>query len=79
MKAASLKDCVDKLLEMSEFFKGSDPNLALELRNTASRVLDLVAYREYLARTNDGETGGASHYQINRETGSAKPVHGRSV
>lgn len=49
MKAASLKDCVDKLLEMSEFFKGSDPNLALELRNTASRVLDLVAYRECLA------------------------------
>lgn len=79
MKSADLKDCVDKLLEMSEFFRNSDPALALELRNTASRVLDLVAYREYLARTKDGETGGASHYQINRETGSAKPVHGRSV
>ena len=79
LKAANLKDCVDRFLEMSEFFRDSDPALALELRNTASRVLDLVAYREYLARTNDGETGGASHYQINRETGSAKPVHGRSV
>lgn len=78
MKAA-LKDSIDRLLEMSEFFKGSDPTLALNLRNTASRALDFVAYQECLARTNDGETGGASHYQINRETGSAKPVHGRSV
>ena len=79
MKTANLKDCVDKLLEMSEFFKGSDPTLALELRDTASRALDFVAYREYLARTNDGETSGGSCYQINPETGSAKPVHGRSV
>lgn len=49
LKAANLKDCVDRFLEMSEFFKDSDPALALELRNTASRVLDFVAYREYLA------------------------------
>ena len=53
MKAGNLKDCVDKLLEMAEFFKGSDPNLALELRDTASRVLDFVAYRAYLARAKD--------------------------
>lgn len=79
MKAASLKDCVDKLLEMAEFFKGSDPTLALELRDTASRVLDLVAYREYLAHAKDGETGGGSCYQINPETESAKPGAGRSV
>lgn len=49
MKAA-LKDGIDRLLEMSEFFKGSDPNLALKLRDTASRALDFVAYREYLAQ-----------------------------
>lgn len=49
MKAASLKDCVDKLLEMAEFFRNSDPALALNLRDTASRVLDFVAYREHLA------------------------------
>lgn len=73
MKAASLKDCVDRFLEMSEFFRNSDPALALELRNTASRVLDLVVYREYLARTNDGETSGGSCYQINPETESMKP------
>jgi hypothetical protein len=79
MKSADLKDCVDKLLEMSEFFKESDPTLALNLRNTASRVLDFVAYREYLARTKDGETSGGSCYQINPETGSAKPGAGRSV
>lgn len=53
MKAADLKDCVDRFLEMSEFFKDSDPALALELRNTASRVLDFVAYREYLANKTD--------------------------
>lgn len=73
MKAANLTDCVDRLLEMSEFFKGSDPNLALELRDTASRVLDFVAYRECLARAKDGETGGGSRYQINPETESTKP------
>lgn len=67
MKAANLKDSVDRLLEMSEFFKDSDPTLALELRNTASRVLDFVAYREYLARAKDGETGGASHRSRNGE------------
>jgi hypothetical protein len=79
VKAADLKDCVDKLLEMSEFFKGSDPTLALELRDTASRALDFVMYREYLARTKDGEISGGSCYQINPETGSAKLVHKRSV
>lgn len=55
MKAANLKDGVDRLLEMSEFFKDSDPTLALNLRDTASRVLDFVAYREYLARAKDGK------------------------
>lgn len=79
MKAADLKDCVDRFLEMAEFFRNSDPALALELRDTASRVLDFAAYRSYLAHAKDGETGGASHYQINRETGSAKPGAGRSV
>ena len=67
MKAENLTDCVDRLLEMAEFFKGSDPNLALELRDTASHVLDLVAYREYLARANNGETGGGSHRSRNGE------------
>ena len=67
MKAENLTDCVDKLLEMAEFFKGSDPNLALNLRDTASRALDLVAYREYLARANNGETGGGSHRSRNGE------------
>ena len=67
MKAENLKDCVDRLLEMAEFFKDSDPTLALERHDTASRVLDFAAYRAYLARTNDGETGGASHRSRNGE------------
>ena len=51
-------------------------------RDKRGRLLSCVAKFQRFdgeARTNDGETGGASHYQINRETGSAKPVHGRSV
>ena len=67
MEAANLTDCVNKLLEMSEFFKGYDTTLALELRDTASRILDSVAYREYLAQANDSETGGASHRSRNGE------------
>lgn len=67
MKSQNLTDGVDKLLEMSVFFKDSDPILALKLRDTASRILDLVAYREYLAHIDNGETGGASHRSRNGE------------
>lgn len=76
MKAASLKDCVDRFLEMSEFFRNSNPALALELRNTASRVLDLVVYREYLAHRKMARLAARA---IDRETGSAKPGAGRNV
>lgn len=76
MKAA-LKDSIDRLLEMSELFKGSDPNLALKLRDTASRALDFVAYREYLVQRKRWRDWRREPRIPKR--GTQSPASGRSV
>ena len=78
-KPVSLNDRIHELLEMSEYFKKTDKVLAWQLRQTANRILDWLAYEQSqrgALLSNNGETGGGSH---NPETGSAKPGAGRSV
>lgn len=69
-KPVSLNDRINELLEMSEYFKETDKVLAWQLRQTANRILDWLAYeqsqRGALLLT-DGETGGVSHRSRNGE------------
>jgi 16S rRNA G966 N2-methylase RsmD len=67
--------CKGKQVLMNQ--KGSDGKVQERLF-VADRYANLYQTDLFLGMTN-GETSGGSCYQINPETGSAKPVHGRSV
>lgn len=62
-KPVSLNDRINELLEMSEYFKEADKVLAWQLKQTANRILDWLAYEQSQrgALAYDGETGGASN------------------
>ena len=69
-KPVNLNDRIHELLEMSEYFKETDKVLAWQLRQTANRILDWLAYEQSqrgALLSNDGETGGVSHRSRNGE------------
>lgn len=77
-KPVSLNDRIHELLEMSEYFKETDKVLAWQLRQTANRILDWIAYEQSqrgallltassIGFACDGETGGVSHRSRNGE------------
>ena len=69
-KPVNLNDRIRELLEMSEYFKETDKVLAWQLRQTANRILDWLAYEQSqrgALLSTDGETGGASHRSRNGE------------
>ena len=77
-KPVSLNDRINELLEMSEYFKETDKVLAWQLKQTANRILDWIAYEQSrrgallltassIGFTTDGETGGGSHGSRNGE------------
>lgn len=59
-KPVSLNDRINELLEMSEYFKETDKVLAWQLRQTANRILDWLAYEQSqrgALLSNNGENG----------------------